>query len=121
VEVTIEDEKIKVPRAVFEERNGKKKPMGGTGPSIEETELFLHQAARGAVVYEPHPIWGNKVLVPVKVPGISDERLKELNPFTYHSVEEMRRMLRAQILQSKHELSTQCPGLSKRILSAMDF
>ena len=107
--------------ARFRMQKGKMRPVGGTGPTIEETELFLFQAARGAVKYEPHPIWGEKVLVPVEVPGIPKERLKELNPFTYRSREEMEKALRAQIELSKYYLSKQCPGLLPEIEKAMDF
>ena len=114
-------EKVQVPKTVFEEVGGKKRPVGGTGPSIEETELFLFQAARGAVEYEPHPIWGEKVLVPVKVPGLKDSRLRELNPFSHHSYDEMKRLLQAQITTSKFHLEKQCPGLDPEILRAMDF
>jgi len=121
VQIEINGEKLEVPRAIFSMQRGKMRPVGGTGPSIEETELFLFQAARGAVKYEPHPIWGDKVLVPVEVPGLSKERLAELNPFTYRSIDEMKKALRAQIEMSKYHLSVQCPGLSSEILSAMDF
>ncbi len=114
-------ERIEVAKAKFQEVNGKKKPVGGTGPTIEETELFIFQAARGTVEYEPHPIWGEKVLVPIKVEGISRERLKELNPFTYRSKEEMEKLLRAQIKTSKFFLNKQCPGLPEEIYKAMDF
>jgi len=120
-QIEINGEKVEVPRAIFTMQRGKMRPMGGTGPSIEETELFLFQAARGAVKYEPHPIWGDKVLVPVEVPGISKKRLAELNPFTYRSMDEMRKALRAQIEVSKYQLSLQCSGLLPEILSAMDF
>jgi len=112
---------VRVPRARFTEEDGKRRPLGGTGPSIEETELFLFQAARGAVEYEPHPIWGEKVLVPVRVPGLSPKRLRELDPFTYRSLDEMKHLLRAQIEKSKFYLSAQCPGLPPEILNAMDF
>lgn len=101
--------------------NGIPRPIGGTSPTIEETELFLLQAARGAVEYEPHPIWGEKVLVTTKVEGLSKERLSQLNPFTYRSMEEMRELIKAQIIKSKYYLSIQCPGLPKEILNAMDF
>ncbi len=121
VEIERGGKKLTVPKAIFEEKGGRKTPVGGTGPSIEETELFLFQAARGAVEYEPHPIWGEKVLVPVKVPGLSEKRLKELNPFTYRSLDEMKRLLRAQIEMSKYYLDSQCNGLDETILSAMDF
>ena len=109
------------PKVLFEEMDGKKKPVGGTGPTIEETQLFLIQAPRGAVDYEPHPFWGEKVLVPIKVEGLPDQRLKELNPFTYRSAEEMEALLRQQIMLSKFYLKTQCAGLRKSILHAMDF
>ncbi len=121
VEIHLGEKKMKLPKAKFEEIGSKIRPVGGTGPSIEETELFLFQAARGAVKYEPHPIWGNKVLVPVEVEGLSKERLKELNPFHYHSAAEMKRLLKAQILTSKFYLDQQCPGLPKHIYTAMDF
>ena len=120
-EVDLGGRKMRVTGPVFEERNGKRRPAGGTGPSIEETEVFLHQAARGAVSYEPHPVWGSKVLVPTRVPGLSDQRLSELNPFSYHSVEQMRKMLGQQVEQSKFHLSIQAPGLPEAVLSAMDF
>ncbi|RKY00031.1 phosphoenolpyruvate carboxykinase, partial [Candidatus Poribacteria bacterium] len=121
VEIELDGKRIEVPRAIFRMQKGKMRPVGGTGPTIEETELFLFQAARGAVKYEPHPIWGEKVLVPVEVPGIPKERLKELNPFTYRSREEMEKALRAQIELSKYYLSKQCPGLLPEIEKAMDF
>lgn len=114
-------ETVNIPQPVFEDKNGKRKPVGGIGPSIEETELFLFQAARGAVEYQPHPLWGDKVLVPAGVPGISRERLNALNPFTYHSAEEMKRLLRTQIETSKYYLGKQCSGLDKHIYEAMDF
>jgi phosphoenolpyruvate carboxykinase (ATP) len=101
--------------------NGIPKPIGGTSPSIEETELFLLQAAREAIEYESHPIWGEKVLVPIKVEGISKERLRELNSFTYRSMKEMLELIRAQIIKSKYYISIQCPGLPEEILNAMDF
>jgi len=101
--------------------NGIPKPIGGTSPSIEETELFLLQAARGAVKYEAHPIWGEKVHVPSKVEGISAERIKQLNPFTYRSKEEMEKMLKAQIVKSNFYLSIQAPGLPECVHNAMDF
>ncbi len=111
----------RTPTVFFEEENGRRRPVGGTGPSIEETELFIHQAARGAVEYEPHPIWGDKVLVPVRVPGLPDRRLRELDPFTYRSMDEMRKLLTAQIETGKQFLSAQCEGLDDKIINAMDF
>jgi len=113
--------KMKVPKTRFTETDGKRRPVGGAGPSIEETELFLFQAARGAVEYEPHPVYGDKVLVPVKVPGISEARLKEFDPFTYRDVDEMKRLLRAQNEMSKLYLAVQCEGLDRAILDAMDI
>jgi phosphoenolpyruvate carboxykinase (ATP) len=120
-EVELGGERLIVAKTTFEEDGGKIRPVGGTGPSIEETELFLFQAARGAVEYEPHPMWGEKVLVPVKVPGISKERLAELNPFTYRSFEDMKTMLQGQIAVSQYHLANQCLGLLPEIEGAMDF
>ncbi len=117
----IDGRKKRVPVPVFEMVNGKRRVVGGTGPSIEETEVFLHQAARGAVEYEPHPVWGEKVLVPVNVPGISKKRLAEMNPYTYHPATQMKRFLHVQIAKSKVALDTQCAGLDKSIYNAMDF
>lgn len=120
-EETFGKDRIQIPRTRFKEMNGKIKPVGGTGPSIEETELFLLQAARGDIEYEAHPIWGEKVLVPKNIPGISPERLRELNPFTYHSIEKMKRLLRSQIQVGKFFLRQQCPGLPEDVFNAMDF
>ncbi len=121
VEDEVCGEKMEIPKTRFAEVNGKKKPVGGASPSIEETELFLFQAARGAVEYAPHPIYGERVLVPVKVPGISEARLKEFDPFTHRSEDEMRRLLRTQNEMSKLYLAVQSPGLDDSILNAMDF
>jgi phosphoenolpyruvate carboxykinase (ATP) len=115
------EEEIDAPKTYFEEKDGRIRPVGGTGPTIEETELFLFQAARGAVKYEPHPIWGERVLVPIEVEGLPKERLEELNPFTYHSMDEMRKFLQAQIITSKYYLDKQCSGLADHIYRAMDF
>ena len=110
-----------MPRTKLETRaNGIPKPKGGISPSIEETELFLLQASRGAVKYEHHPIWGDKVHVPVNVEGISCERIRQLDPFTYHSTEEMKCLIQAQIVKSKHYLNLQAPGLPEHIFNAMD-
>ena len=120
--IELDGEEIEVPEPIFTyTEDGVREPIGGTSPSIEETELFILQAARGAVEYEPHPIWGEKVLVPVKVEGIPEERLKELMPTTYLSLSEMKKLLRAQIRLSKYYLDKQCPGLPKEIYNAMDF
>ncbi len=120
-EIHLGNRALKVPKTIFEEKDGKIKPVGGTGPTIEETELFLFQAARGAVKYEEHPIWKQKVLIPKEVPGISQERLRELNPFSYYSKEIMERLLSAQIITGKFYLDRQCPGLPEFIYNAMDF
>jgi len=121
VETDLGGRKIRTPKTKFTTVGTRVKPIGGTGPSIEETELFLLQAARDAVEYEPHPIWGDKVLAPVKVPGLTEERLKAFNPFTYRSVEEMRLLLKAQIITSKFYLDRQSPGLPEHIYNSMDF
>jgi len=60
VDTHLGDEPTWLAKTLFEELDGKKKPVGGTGPTIEETQLFLIQATRGAVDYEPHPLWGDK-------------------------------------------------------------
>jgi len=110
-----------MPRVRFEQTPDGPKAIGGTGPSLEETEVFLIQAARGAVQWQPHPLWGEKVLVPVSVPGITDQRLLELNPFTYRTTAEMEKLLHAQIVLSKYYNDIQCPGLDLDIYTAMDF
>ncbi len=119
--VQLNGEDYEMPRVRFEQTPDGPKAIGGTGPSIEETEVFLIQAARGAVEWEPHPIWGEKVLVPIAVPGISAQRLRELNPFTYRSLAEMERLLRAQITLGKYYNDLQCPGIDPDIYTAMDF
>jgi len=120
--VKLGDEEIEMPQPLFEvKEDGFRAPVGGTSPTIEETELFILQAARGAVEYEPHPIWGDKVLVPVKVEGIDERRLRELMPTSYLSMNEMKRLLKAQIKLSKYYLDRQCPGLPPEIYNAMDF
>ena len=116
------DKVIRSPEPVLATtENGVREAIGGTTPTIEETELFLLQAVRGAVEYKPHPIWGEKVLVPVKVEGLPDKRLKELDPFTYLPANEIRKLLKAQIEMSKYYLNQQCPNLPKEIYQAMDF
>lgn len=115
-------EEVEVPEPLMEPaEGGLRKPVGGANPTIEETELFLLQAVRGAVKYKPHPIWGEKVLVPVEVEGIPESRLKEFDPFNYYSRDEVERLLKAQIRLSKLHLDKQCPGLPKPIYAAMDF
>ena len=109
------------PEVVFEWRRGKKRPIGGEGPSIEETELFLLQAARRAVKYEPHSLWRGRVMVPVEVPGLSLERLEELNPFHYRTMEEMRRLLQLQIKKAKGVFDARVRGLDAEIFHAMDL
>lgn len=121
VEGKLGEEEMHLPQVTFKHIHGKPTPIGGTGPSILETELFLFQAAREAVRYEAHPIWGDKVLIPVEVPGISKERLAELNPCSYRDAEELESLLYMQILTSKYVLNQQCPGLDRDIYYAMDF
>ena len=121
VEEDICGETMKVPKTRFSETSGKRRPVGGVGPTIEETELFLFQAARGAVEYAPHPLYGDKVLVPTRVPGISEAHLRQFDPFAKRSVDEMRELLRAQNEMSKRFLAVQSPGLDDKILSAMDL
>jgi len=41
---------------LVKDEKGVPKPVGGTNPTIEETELFLLQAVRETVDYEPHPV-----------------------------------------------------------------
>ncbi len=121
VEKKLGNKTILAPEPILVEVNGVPKAIGGTRPSIEETELFILQATRGAVKYKPHPVWGEKVLVPAEVPGISQERLKELDPTTYVSMDEFRALLKAQIEESKYWLKRNCPGLPDEIMNAMDF
>jgi hypothetical protein len=59
--------------------------------------------------------------VPIEVEGISKAKLKELDSFTYRSADEMRRLLKTQILVSKYYLDKQCQGLPSQIYNAMDF
>ena len=121
VEKKLGNKVIMAPEPILVEKDGIPRAIRGTRPSIEETELFLLQATRGAVKYKPHPVWGEKVLVPVEVPGISSERLKQLDPTTYVSMEEFKALLRAQIEESKYWLDKNCPNLPKEIYQAMDF
>ena len=121
VEKEFDGKKLEVPEPVLVEVKGIPKPVGGTQPTIEETELFLLQAVRGAVKYKPHPVWGEKVLIPAEVPGLSQKRLRELEPTSYVSMEEFKRLLKAQIEVSKYYLKKNCPGLPEEIFNAMDF
>ena len=120
-EVKLGDRVVEAPEPILVEKDGVPKAVGGERPTIEETELFILQAARGAVRYKPHPVWGEKVLVPVEVPGIGEERLKQLDPTSYLDMSEFRRLLRAQIEVSKYWLDKNCPGLPREIYEAMDF
>lgn len=116
------EETYRMPRTrLTSGENGIPKPVKGVSPSIDETELFLLQTVRGAVIYEPHPIWRSKVLVPTHVEGLSEERMKQLNPFTYRDMEEMRRLIEAQVIKSKYYLSVQAPSLPASIFNAMDL
>lgn len=120
-EVKLGDRVIEAPEPILVEKDGVPKAVGGERPTIEETELFILQAVRGAVRYKPHPVWGEKVLVPVEVPGIEEERLEQLDPTSYLDISEFRRLLRAQIEVSKYWLDKNCPGLPREIYEAMDF
>ena len=124
VEKKLGDKIIKVPEPILVEKNGIPKAVGGTRPSIEETELFLLQAIREAIEWEPHPVWGEKVLIPKSIPGLSDNRIKELYPATYLSYEEFKRLLKAQIEESKYWLEINCPRLKEKlpeVFYSMDF
>ncbi len=121
VEKKLGDKTIMAPGSKLMEVNGIPRPVDGTQPTIEETELFLLQTVRGAVKYKPHPVWGGKVLVPVEMPGISQERLKQLDPTSYVSMEGFKALLKAQIEESKYWLDKNCPGLPKEMYHAMDF
>lgn len=121
VEKSLGGKTIMAPEPVLVEVDGIPRPVGGESPTIEETELFILQATRGAVEYKPHPVWGEKVLVPVKVPGLSSERLKRLDPTTYLSMEEFKALLKAQVEESKYHLDRNVPGLPEEIRNAMDF
>lgn len=115
------EETVSVPRPKLENRDGIPTAVGGTRPTIEETELFLLQALRDNVKYRPHPLWGDKVLIPIEVPGIPSKRLKELMPTTYLPFSEFKDLLNAQIHESKIWLRRNCPGLPIEILDAMDI
>ncbi len=58
VDTHLGDEPVWLAKTLFEEVNGKKKPVGCTGPTIEETQVFLIQATRGAVDYVLTPAVG---------------------------------------------------------------
>ncbi len=121
VEVEIDGTRLQVPRPVTEVRDGEIKIVGGTRPTIEETELFLLQASRGAVKWGPHPVWGDKVSIPVEVPGIRQERLRELYPTTYLSMEEFKALLKAQVEESKIWIKKNGLELPEEIVNSMDF
>ena len=124
VEKRLGDKTIMAPEPIMKVVDGIPKPVGGTRPSIEETELFLIQAVRGAIEWEPHPVWGEKVLVPKKVPGIPDERLRELSPTHYVPLDEFKALLKAKVEESKYWLDKNCPGLKDKlpeVYYAMDF
>jgi len=121
VEKKLGNKTIMVPEPELVLNNGIPKPIGGESPTIEETELFLLQASRGAVKWKPHPVWGEKVLVPSEVPGISKERLKQLDPTSYVSLDELKALIKAQVEQSKYFLQSIGMKLPKEIFEAMDF
>lgn len=121
VEREIGGRKLSVPEPVMEDCGGVLRVRGGSKPSIEEDELFILQSARGAVEYEPHPIWGERVLVPKRVPGLNDRRLRELKPTSYYSMNEFEDLLRAEIEESKAWLRINLPDLPDEIVNSMDF
>ena len=122
VEKKLGDMSIEAPEPILKPDDmGIPRPVGGTGPTIEETELFILQAVRGAVKYRPHPIWGDKVLVPIEVPGLTRDRLRELDPTYYLSMDEFKRLLKAQVLETKYWLDRNCPGLPDEVRNAQDF
>lgn len=118
---SVNGKRIDIPKPKFKNIGTKIVPIGGTSPSIFETELFLIQSSREEVSYKPHPIWGDKVMVPVNVPGLSKKRLNELDPFNYRDLDEMKKLLRSQISSSKLALDVQSPDLPSEIYSSMDF
>ncbi len=121
VEKKLGNKVIEAPEPILVEKEGRPRPVGGERPTIEETELFILQATRGAVEYKPHPVWGEKVLIPKDVPGLTQERLKQLDPTNYLTLEEFRKLLKAQIEESKYWLDKNVPDLPKEIYNAMDF
>ncbi len=121
VEARLGDRVLEVPEPVLVERDGVPRAVGGERPTIEETELFILQAARGVVRYRPHPVWGERALVPEEVPGLPADRLRELDPTSHLEEGEFRRLLRAQVEVSKYHLDRNCPGLPAEVYGAMDF
>ena len=55
------------------------------------------------------------------MPGIAKERLRQLDPITYLSMEEFRALLKAQREVSKHVLREKGLQLPDEIMNAMDF
>jgi len=121
VEKKLGDKTIMAPEPILQEVNGILKPVGGERPLIEETEFFLLQAERGAVEWAPHPVWGEKVLIPKRIPGISEERLKQLSPTSYLTMDEFKELLKAQLEESKYNLHKLGLKLPDEIMNAMDF
>ena len=74
-----------------------------------------------AVEYGPHPIWGGKISVLVAVEGLSKGRLKQQDPLTHHSMDEMRELLKAHINQEQALPEPAVPGLPGHIYNSMDF
>ncbi|MCS7103325.1 MAG: phosphoenolpyruvate carboxykinase (ATP), partial [Candidatus Korarchaeum sp.] len=121
VEREIGGRKFVVPEPLMEEVGGVLKVRGGSKPTIEEDEFFILQSSRGAVEYEPHPFWGEKVLVPKRVAGLDLRRLRELSPINYYSMSEFEELLRAEVEESKAWLKVNCPELPDEIVNSMDF
>ena len=74
-----------------------------------------------AVEYGLHPIWGGKIYVLVAVEKLSKGRLKQQDPLTHLSMDEMREPLKVHIIKSKYYLNQQCSGLPDHIYNSMDF
>ncbi|MEM3258668.1 MAG: phosphoenolpyruvate carboxykinase (ATP) [Thermoproteota archaeon] len=121
VEKKLGDKVIQVPEPILTENNGLPIPNGGAKPSIEEDELFILQSTRGAVDYKPHPIWGERVLVPSNIPGLKRERLAEFDPTSYFTMSEFKELLKAEVEESKYWLRKNCPDLPEEIVNSMDF
>ncbi|MEM0017080.1 MAG: phosphoenolpyruvate carboxykinase (ATP) [Candidatus Korarchaeum sp.] len=120
VEREVGGRRLVVPEPLMEDAGGFR-VKGGSKPTIEEDELFILQSSRGAVEYEPHPFWGERVLVPKSVAGLDGRRLKELSPTNYYSMSEFEELLRAEIEESKAWLRMNCPGLPDEIVNSMDL
>jgi len=121
VDKELDGEVIEAPEPILiKDESGVPKPLGGEQPTIEETELFILQAVRGAVKYKPHPIYPDKILIPVEVPGIDRDRLYKLMPTTYLTRKEFKKLIEAQVKESKYWLKRNTPNLPREIMEAAD-